>query len=303
MKDRLISNRIAKVSYPTGFVHKTHLIRDHWYLEDTNIAKKDCYADDFGYQWNELAGNYTTYGNIHLSQLARIGIKVSEIQNSRVLDAGSGSGRLSDLLKAFGADVMSLDYSEALLKYALRESSPRSTLLRASIESIPVKSQTFDVVICWGVLHHVQDPAKALKELIRTTRIGGSIYIWVYADTAWMRRRQFICEYLGRLSTSEMDSYSSFLAEQSVFLSSNERSHLAKRLSKALCFTVKSDPIQTKGVLFDGLGPTWHHLLYKEWFLKQLLKIQRTSPFRVSSKFITGNGLVASLTRHADFSD
>ena len=301
MKDRLISNRIKKVSFPAGFVHNKHLIRDHWYLEDTSISNQHCYADDFGYQWNELAGNYTNYGNIHLSQLARIGIKVSEIQNSCLLDAGSGSGRLSDLLKGFGADVMSLDYSEALLKYALRDSNPSSTLLRASIESIPVQSQTFDVVICWGVLHHVQDPAKALEELIRTTRIGGKIYIWVYSNTKWMRRRQFICEYLGRLGTSEMDSYSSFLADQSVFLSSNARSHLAKRLSRSLCFTVKPDPVQTKGVLFDGLGPTWHHLLHKVWFHTQLHRIQRESSVRVSTKFTSSNGLVATLTRHEDY--
>ena len=80
--------RLQSVPYPKH-IKNTHAdARDYWYLRDTEIIENDCYADDFGYQWNELAGNYLDLGNIHLSQLARVGIPVSQIKDSLILDAG-----------------------------------------------------------------------------------------------------------------------------------------------------------------------------------------------------------------------
>ena len=38
-----------------------------------------------------------------------------------------------------------------------------------------------DISVCWGVLHHMDDPFSGLKELLRITKSGGEILIFIYA--------------------------------------------------------------------------------------------------------------------------
>ena len=114
-----------------------------------------------------------------------------------------------------------------------------------------------------------------------------------------MKRRQMISEYLGRLTT-RYDSYSSFLADTGLFLRSNQRSNLCKKLSRSLCFSIKGDPVQTKQVLFDGLGPTWHHLLSKEWFLDEIKRLVETTSIRLKVSMKSGMGTTVVFTRLDD---
>ena len=43
--------------------------------------------------------------------------------------------------------------------------------------NLPYESQTFDFVLCQGVLHHLKDDEKALKEIFRVLKPGGKAYI------------------------------------------------------------------------------------------------------------------------------
>ncbi len=47
----------------------------------------------------------------------------------------------------------------------------------SDITDIPVKDESFDYVLCTEVLEHVPDPNKALRELVRVTKIGGELII------------------------------------------------------------------------------------------------------------------------------
>ena len=55
------------------------------------------------------------------------------------------------------------------------------TLVRASGTNLPLKDKVSDVTICWGVLHHMDEPFKGLSELIRVTKPGGCILIFIYS--------------------------------------------------------------------------------------------------------------------------
>src|SRR5262245_14473636 len=47
----------------------------------------------------------------------------------------------------------------------------------ASVERLPLDDASFDVVLCIQVLEHVDDPARALRELHRVTRPGGRVLL------------------------------------------------------------------------------------------------------------------------------
>ena len=48
----------------------------------------------------------------------------------------------------------------------------------ASGTDLPLNNGIADVTICWGVLHHMNEPMKGLDELVRVTKPGGNILIF-----------------------------------------------------------------------------------------------------------------------------
>jgi SAM-dependent methyltransferase len=47
--------------------------------------------------------------------------------------------------------------------------------LQGSAEELPVDDASFDIVLCLQVLEHLEDPARAVRELHRVTRPGGRV--------------------------------------------------------------------------------------------------------------------------------
>jgi SAM-dependent methyltransferase len=60
---------------------------------------------------------------------------------------------------------------------------------RQSIYNIP-EENSFDIVFSIGVIHHLEDPEAAIKRLVRATRPGGHVLIWVYGEEnmGWLVR-------------------------------------------------------------------------------------------------------------------
>lgn len=93
-------------------------------------------------------------------------------------DIGCGPGRASLPLKDCGAKVIGFDVAHGLVKRAVEETIKQGLTDRyfyfvADAENIPLKSQVFDAVLIYGVLHHVTDPLKTLKESHRLLKPQG----------------------------------------------------------------------------------------------------------------------------------
>jgi SAM-dependent methyltransferase len=52
--------------------------------------------------------------------------------------------------------------------------------LRGDLLGIPLADASVDLVLCIGVLHHLEDPQAGLKELWRVLKPGGKLGLWVY---------------------------------------------------------------------------------------------------------------------------
>ena len=96
-------------------------------------------------------------------------------------DLGAGTGFLTEELLAHGARVIAVDQAEGMLA-ALggklgAAAGDRLELRAGSAEALPLPDRSVDRVVANMFLHHVEDPAAALREAARVLRPGGRIVI------------------------------------------------------------------------------------------------------------------------------
>ena len=127
----------------------------------------------------------------YLDDLAGLGMVASEKLYSlqllalspglRCLDVGCGAGpELGWLAELVGRDgaVVGLDRSRELLEVAsARHDEPALTLVAGDAGALPFADDDFDAARADRTLQHVDDPCRALREMVRVTRPGGRVVI------------------------------------------------------------------------------------------------------------------------------
>lgn len=110
----------------------------------------------------------------------------------RWLDAGCGTGKILQTFTTTN-NSMGLDFSREALGWCRRRFDSGSgcpPLLQASIETIPLRDEAFDLILSADVLYHrgVADDTAALRELARCLRPGGYLLLnlpafnWLYSS-------------------------------------------------------------------------------------------------------------------------
>lgn len=94
----------------------------------------------------------------------------------KVLDIGCGTGYGSRFLYDLGNEVSSIDVSEAAINHA-RKKYAGPEYIKSSAENIPFPDEAFDAIMAFEVIEHVPDPYKALSEMRRVLKTGGSLFI------------------------------------------------------------------------------------------------------------------------------
>ena len=89
----------------------------------------------------------------------------------RVLDLGAGTGKLTAMLAAFGADVTAVEPDPAMLA-ELRRAVPAVPAMPGSAEAIPLPDASADAVLCGQAMHWFDMPL-ALPEIARVLVPGG----------------------------------------------------------------------------------------------------------------------------------
>lgn len=92
-----------------------------------------------------------------------------------VLDVATGTGLVAERLLRRGFTVTGLDQSPEMLAEARRRFGERVTVVEASAEELPFADGSFDHLTFTYLLRYVDDPAAALRELVRVVRPGGTV--------------------------------------------------------------------------------------------------------------------------------
>jgi SAM-dependent methyltransferase len=144
---------------------------------DPEQALKQRTGDSFTYEWQhfgDLRGewekNFLDYIRPH---------DATSFRDKLVLDVGAGSGRHSLEAARLGARVVAVDIGRSI-DVARRNLPSEILTVQADAERLPFAPGTFDFVMCLGVLHHLPDPERALREIARFASPGGTVHIYVY---------------------------------------------------------------------------------------------------------------------------
>jgi SAM-dependent methyltransferase len=104
----------------------------------------------------------------------------------RILDAGCGLASGSAILAEGGAlEVVGVDSAAAVLEAAEARLHERVRLERADLQQLPFADGSFDAVVCFDVIEHIDGWKVALQELTRVLTDDGTLMLsWANGDRA-----------------------------------------------------------------------------------------------------------------------
>ena len=123
----------------------------------------------------------------HFCDFANMAVTLALPAGSRILDVGCGSGWLSEYFARLGYSVKGIDISPDLIQmskervarvpYGVDHETPLDCTFQVhDIESAPL-DETFDAVICYDSLHHLEDEAAVMRNIATMLDVGGSLFI------------------------------------------------------------------------------------------------------------------------------
>jgi SAM-dependent methyltransferase len=112
------------------------------------------------------------------------------------LEVGCGSGALSGAIVAQckPKTLLAIDSSDGFIATARKNvSDPRATFQTGDARALPVESASKDAIVSALVLNFIPDRAKALAEMKRVARPGGTVafYVWDYPGGGMELMRAF----------------------------------------------------------------------------------------------------------------
>lgn len=134
------------------------------------------------------AGNWDELRRLHSADEqveAALAAALAAQPLGKVLDIGTGTGRMTELFAESAEHIVALDKSPAMLRVARARlqhlGGERIEMVQGDFTSLPLPAASVDTVLFHQVLHFAQDPAAALLEAARVTRPGGRIAIVDFA--------------------------------------------------------------------------------------------------------------------------
>ena len=157
---------------------------------DKAVAKQRETARSFGYEWQAFSEMLPDYESNFRWYFERF--SPEEFRGKRVLDAGCGTGRHTYYMSKLAREVVAMDLSQAIEVAARNNRANENThFIQADIYHPPFPPDSFDFIYSLGVLHHLPDPEKGFRSLLRLLRKGGFANIYLYwnleGEAAWRR--------------------------------------------------------------------------------------------------------------------
>jgi SAM-dependent methyltransferase len=135
----------------------------------------------FGQEWQQFhdfaQADLQDFGQKYFRLLDEVELP----REALVADFGCGSGRWTRFFAPRAGHIIAIDPSEAIFAAAdLLQKMPNVSLVQASIEHLPFGEESFDFAFSLGVLHHIPNTAKAMRDCVKTIKKGGYFLCYLY---------------------------------------------------------------------------------------------------------------------------
>jgi SAM-dependent methyltransferase len=134
--------------------------------------------ESFGWEWLRYPGSRDLDEGVFLEETM---IAREEFSGKLVLDAGCGMGRYSAVARSLGAEVVSVDMSDSLIRVAeAARNDPKLHPVEGDLLRPPLKKGIFDLAYSQGVLHHTSDTHAAFRAVAALVKKHGKLSVWLY---------------------------------------------------------------------------------------------------------------------------
>lgn len=172
--------------------------------------------------WDKVSGLYDFFETVYNGKVYRgLGKKVAgEIgPEDVVLECACGTGAISRYIAPKCRRLVATDFSVGMLRQAARNCRTYDNVRfrRADMTKLNCRDGRFDRVVAGNVIHLLDDPRAALKELERVCKTGGKIIVPTYinASEGVNRKAVRLLEKAGANFKRQFDfrSYQQFFAD------------------------------------------------------------------------------------------
>ena len=144
--------------------------------------------NSFNYQWTHLSDSKylltdkSWRSNVDNYILDELATTREWIKNKTVIDVGCGGGRWSYGFAKLGCKITSVDISERPCKLT-QKNVPQAEVLMSDLFALEevLSNRKFDIVWCWGVIHHTSNPLLAFETLTNLLHQNSIIHLYVYS--------------------------------------------------------------------------------------------------------------------------
>jgi SAM-dependent methyltransferase len=136
-------------------------------------------------EWRERRINQERYQQARVEQLESI---AGPLDRQVLLDVGAGMGGFAVAAALRGATVAACEFNRdycAIIKLRAARNDLALPVYNAAGEALPFAARSFDTIVSWDVIEHVQDPARMLSEFNRVLVPGGVALVTAINRWAW----------------------------------------------------------------------------------------------------------------------
>lgn len=99
--------------------------------------------------------------------------QIGKADNIKLLDIGCAYGYYLDIARLYGWDVTGIEIHEEAAKECV--DNLKLNVKIGTIRDCDFQSESFDIITCWDLLEHLQDPQAFFEEANKILKPGGSI--------------------------------------------------------------------------------------------------------------------------------
>lgn len=162
---------------------------DHWAVADAarlnavradRTAAAERYFAGHAEQWDAIRSLHVAESAVEARMRALLGTSIG-----RLVDIGTGTGRMIELLGDVADHATGVDRSPEMLRLARAKLADAATpidLRQADVGALPLADGSADTVVMHQVLHYIPAPEVALREAARIVAPGGRLLVVDFAS-------------------------------------------------------------------------------------------------------------------------